>query len=140
MPATKRMKHTIQKVFRSRRILLVDGDQVKMGSGNRDNILSRFGEVHVFRNRVNQDIQQRQEVDATWCRYHDFPKNQKEAVDHFITFFCGSHFREWRTDNVSVTILSKDASFYNTKVLLEMNGVECSVVHNLPSQRNIKRR
>ena len=130
-----RSKHTIQRVFRSRRILLVDGDQIKMGAGNRDFILSRYGEVHVFRNRFNQDIQQRQEVDATWCRYHDFPKNQKEAVDHYITFFCGSHFREWKTDNVSVTILSKDASFYNTKTLLEINGVECSVIQSLPIQK-----
>lgn len=134
------MRHTIQKYFRARRILLVDGDQVKMGSGNRDAVLSRFGEVHVFRNRFNQDIQQRQEIDATWCRYHDFPKNQREAVDHFITFFCGTHSREWRTDNVSVTILSKDISFLNTKVLLEMNGVECSVISSLPSHRNIRKR
>lgn len=134
------MRHTIQKFFRARRILLVDGDQVKMGSGNRDAVLSRFGEVHVFRNPFNQSVQQRQEIDATWCRYHDFPKNQREAVDHFITFFCGTNCREWKTDNVSVTILSKDASFYNTKVLLEMNGVECSVIRQLPVHRNIKRR
>lgn len=118
----------------------MDGDQVKMGSGNRDAVLSRFGEVHVFRNPFNQSVQKRQEIDATWCRYHEFPKNQREAVDHFITFFCGTSCREWKSDNVSVTILSKDASFYNTKVLLEMNGVECSVIRQLPVHKTVKRR
>lgn len=131
------MKHIIRRVFRSRKILLVDGDQNKIGIGHRDFILSRYGEVHVFRNPFNQDVQQRQEVDASWCRYHDFPFNHKEAVDHFISFFCGQHCKEWKRDNVNVSILSKDSSFHNTKILLELSGVECNILNNVPNIRRL---
>lgn len=139
----KRGQHSISKAFRSRKILLVDGDQNKVGNGQRDELLSRYGEVHVFRNEVNTEIQQRQSVDATFCNYHKPPLSIKEAVDHNITFFCGQNSSQWKRDNVAVTIVSKDRVFLNTKALLEATGVECSIIpsihNNFNNRRLIKR-
>jgi hypothetical protein len=127
--------HLVKKIFRSRKLLIIDGDQHKVGKGHRDTLLSRYGEVHVFRNMVNEEIQQRQDVDATWCRYHCAPTSEKEAVDHTITFFCGQHTPEWRKDNVSVTIVSKDKTFRNTKALLESQRIHCELLPEIPRQR-----
>jgi len=132
--------HTLGKAFRSRKILIVDGDQNKVGNGHRDVLLSRFGEIHVFRNRTNTEIQQRQDVDATWCRYHESPSGEKEAVDHNITFFCGQHYREWLKDKVSVAIVSKDRTFRNTKSLLEREGVSCDIYPDVPSMKKLQDR
>lgn len=135
-----RGSHTISRVYRSRKILIVDGDQNKVGRGHRDVLLSKYGEVHVFRNPVNAEIQGRQEIEATWCRYHTSPTLEKEAVDHNISFFCGQHCGEWRKDNVSVTIVSKDKTFRNTQALLQTNRIECDIVNDIPSVRNTKPR
>jgi hypothetical protein len=131
--------HTISKVYRSRKILIVDGDQNKVGRGQRDLLLSRYGEVHVFRNPVNADIQGRQEIEATWCKYHTSPTSEKEAVDHNITFFCGRHAGEWRRDNVSVTIVSKDKTFRNTQSLLETIDITCDILHEIPNPPRVPR-
>jgi len=133
-------KHVVGRVFRSRRILIIDGDQQKVGKGHRDTLLSKYGEVHVFRNPANEEIQQRQAVDATWCRYHRAPCSEKEAVDHTITFFCGQHVQEWRMDDVTVTIVSKDKTFRNTKALLETLKIQCELVPEIPSSKPWTRR
>jgi hypothetical protein len=132
--------HVVGRVFRSRKILIIDGDQSKVGRGHRDTLLSKYGEVHVFRNPVNEEIQQRQEIDATWCRYHRAPVSEKEAVDHTITFFCGQHVQEWRKDNVAVTIVSKDKTFRNTKALLETQRIHCDLMPEIPMDKTWKNR
>lgn len=125
-------RHLVGKIFRSRKVLIIDGDQNKVGRGHRDTLLSRYGEIHVFRNPHNEEIQQRQEIDATWCRYHCSPTMNKEAVDHSITFFCGQHVQEWRKDNVFITIVSKDKTFNNTQALLEECKVRCEIMKDIP--------
>jgi hypothetical protein len=129
-------KHVVGRVFRSRRVLIIDGDQQKVGKGHRDTLLSKYGEVHVFRNPANEEIQQRQDIDATWCRYHRAPVSEKEAVDHTITFFCGQHVQEWRKDNVAVTIVSKDKTFRNTKALLETLKIQCELMPEIPGSNS----
>lgn len=135
---TVRGAHAITRVYRARKILIVDGDQNRVGRGHRDVVLSRYGEVHVFRNPVNTEIQGRQANDATWCRYHTSPSSEKEAVDHNISFFCGQHCGEWRRDNVAVTIVSRDKTFRNTKALLDTHQVSCDIIHEIPTTRSIK--
>lgn len=132
----KRGTHSIAKAFRSRKILIVDGDQSKVGNGQRDELLTKYGEVHVFRNEVSTEIQQRQDIDATFCKYHEAPVTIKEAVDHNITFFCGQYCSQWKRDNVSVTIVSKDRVFMNTKALLEANGVTCTILPTIYNKFN----
>lgn len=132
--SVQRGTHSISKVFRSRKILIVDGDQNKVGNGQRDHLLSKYGEIHVFRNKTNEEVQRRQDVDATFCNYHLAPVSEKEAVDHAITFYCGQHSARWRRDKVDVTILSNDKTFRNTKALLESEGVSCTIQPSLLNQ------
>lgn len=128
------LKHTLNKIGRLSRILIVDGDQNMLRPENRQGVLNMFSEVHIFRNFHSTTHQP--DHDLGWCRYHSIEEThqEKEAVDHFITFFCGERARDWSKNRMTITIVSRDKSFNNTKYLLERRGVRCEIkptVHSL---------
>jgi pectate lyase len=111
----------------------VDGDQITIKPSHKVPLMSRFGEIHIFKNHFSDT--QRANYTLGWCHEHVLTKEAsiKEAVDHAVTFYCGENYQNWMNLRAQITIVSKDKSFRNVQNFLQDKGIPCYLRGGLPN-------